>query len=164
MQALNNNKWMTGFHRINTEAQLREYTALWIRLQGINLTEEDDNIRWNLNANDNYSAKSAYLAQFRGSHSLIDFSKLWKAKVQPKCKFFTWLWLRQRILTDDMLQTRGIDHGDLCSLCDQEPETATHMVLQCPYARTVWFLLAQWTGTAQLQIQLNQFNSPADWW
>jgi hypothetical protein len=53
------------------------------------------------------------LSQFLGSFPKINYSKLRKSKVQPKCKIFMWLWLRQRILTDDMLQLRGIDHGDV---------------------------------------------------
>lgn len=35
-------KWMTGLTWINTKIQLREFTELWIKLQGVNLTEEDE--------------------------------------------------------------------------------------------------------------------------
>ncbi|KAM0843543.1 hypothetical protein ACQ4PT_057637 [Festuca glaucescens] len=34
--AMASDKWMTGLNRINSEAQLREFTMLWIKLQGIN--------------------------------------------------------------------------------------------------------------------------------
>jgi hypothetical protein len=117
-QAMVSDKWMKGLSRISTEAQLREFTALWIKLQDINLSNDDDQILWNLNASTRYSVASAYKAQFLGSFAPIDYSKLWRSKVQPKCKFFMWLWLRKRILTDDVLQTKGMNHGDHCTLCN----------------------------------------------
>jgi hypothetical protein len=163
-QAMANDRWMTGMNRINSENQLREYTMLWIKLQGLDLTDEDDQIVWNLTASGKYSAASAYKVQFAGSFSPVDYSKLWRSKVQPKCKFFMWLWLRRRILTDDQLQTRKMNHGDICMLCDQEKETATHLILDCAYARVVWHLLAQWTGTDSLNIQRLQFATPGEWW
>ena len=153
-----------GLHRINTEVQLREFTALWIRLQGIHLSDGEDQIQWRFSASGNYSAASAYTTQFLGTYSDINFAKLWKSKVQPKCKLFIWLWLRQRILTDDKLAVRGLDHGTACVFCDQEEETATHLGLDCPFARSVWALLAHWTDTPNLLIQRLQFSSPAEWW
>lgn len=163
-QAMVSDKWMKGLSRISTEAQLREFTALWIKLQDINLSNDDDQILWNLNASTRYSVASAYKAQFLGSFAPIDYSKLWRSKVQPKCKFFMRLWLRKRILTDDVLQTKCMNHGDHCTLCDQDQEMAMHLVMDCSYARVVWHLLAQWTGADGLEVQRSQFCSPADWW
>jgi hypothetical protein len=111
-----NDRWMTGMNRINSKVQLKEYTVLWIKLHGFNLTNEDDQIIWNLTASGKYSFASVYKVQFAGSFSPIDYSKIWKSKVQPKCKFFMWLWLRRQILTDEELQTREMDHGDICTL------------------------------------------------
>ena len=152
------------FRSINSEVQLREFTSLWIRLQDVALSVVDDQIEWTLNTKAQYTVASAYTIQFSAGFSPIDFSKLWKSKVQPKCKVFMWLWLRQRILTDDNLQLRGIDHRDNCIFCDQDQETATHMALNCTYARSVWHLLAQWTGQPILATQLQQFSSPVEWW
>ena len=120
-QAMREGRWMKGLHRITSEIQLREFTTLWIKLQGINLGTDEDQIAWTLNSKAEYSSASTYAVQFAGSFTPINFSKLWRSKVQPKCKFFLWLWLRQRILTDDQLQIRGIEHREHCSLCDQEP-------------------------------------------
>jgi hypothetical protein len=98
---------MTGMNRITSEVQLREYTVLWIKLQGLNLSNEDDQISWNLTASGKYSSASAYKVQFAGSFSPVDYSKLWNSKIQPKCKFFMWLRLRRRILTDDASNKRN---------------------------------------------------------
>jgi hypothetical protein len=129
-QAMLNVIWMTGLNRISSE----DHTSLWIKLQEINFYNGDDQICWNPTASANYSSTCAYKAQLFGSFSPIDYNKLWKSKVQPKCKFFMCLLLRKRILTDDVLHTRGMNHGEQCTLCDQEQETATHLVFDCPYA------------------------------
>jgi hypothetical protein len=107
-----------GLRISNTTDQLREYTMLWIKRQGLDLTDKDDQIVWNLTASIKYSAASVYKVQFAGSFSLVDYSKLWRFKVQLKCKKIMWLWLRRSILTDDELQTRKMNHGDVCMLCD----------------------------------------------
>jgi hypothetical protein len=106
----------------------------------------------------------AYNMQFLGSYCSINFMKLWKAKVEPKCRFFTLLWLQERLLTDDNLTKREIPSGDRCSLCDQLPETASHLVLACPYSRGVWHMLAQWTEDQNLGILPGQFATPSQWW
>jgi hypothetical protein len=49
----------------------------------------------------------------------INFSMLWKTKVQPRCKFFMWLWIREHLI-DDLLQQKYLDHGDRCCLFYQE--------------------------------------------
>jgi hypothetical protein len=57
-----------------------------------------------------------------------------------------------------------MNYGDICMLCDQEKETATHLILDCAYARVVWHLLAQWTRTDSLNIQRLQFATPGECW
>jgi hypothetical protein len=42
-----------------------------------------------------------------------------------------------------MLEARGWPHQDRCALCDQEPEMAYHIFINCPYAKIVWQGLAQ---------------------
>jgi hypothetical protein len=87
-----------------------------------------------------------------------------KAKVEPKCRFFTWLWLQERILTDDTLSTSEIPSGDRCSLCDQLRQTTFHLVISCLYSRGVWHMLAQWTEEPSHDILPGQFTTPSHWW
>jgi hypothetical protein len=75
-----------------------------------------------------------------------------------------WFWLRRKILTDDELQTIQMNHVDIRTLCDQEQETATHLILDCANARVVWHLLGEWTGTNLLDVQRLQFAAPVNWW
>lgn len=46
----------------------------------------------------------------------------------------------------DKLLLRNWPCNPVCSPCNQEPETANHLILHCTFARQVWELLGQWTG------------------
>lgn len=94
----------------------------------------------------------------------MHFDKLWSARVEPKCHFFMWVWLRGRILTNNNLETRGIPHSEKCHLCDQQDETPLHLILQCPFARAVWFLVAADLATPSLFVAAQQATSIATWW
>ena len=49
------------------------------------------------------------------------------------------------MLTADKLIKRNWQCNPTCPLCDQAPETAQHLCLNCVYAQEVWVLVAQWT-------------------
>ena len=38
-----------------------------------------------------------------------------------------------------------------CALCDQEPETATHIILHCPFGRDVWHRVSLLSGDVFVQ-------------
>jgi hypothetical protein len=63
--------------------------------------------------------------------------KLWKARVEPKVKVFTWTTMHKRILTTDNLVSRGIQHNPLCLLCSCHPEDTGHLLIDCPFAKEV---------------------------
>lgn len=46
--------------------------------------------------------------------------------------------VQQKILTSDKLQLRGWDNSPICSLCRLELETATHIFMDCAFAKQVW--------------------------
>jgi hypothetical protein len=47
------------------------------------------------------------VSKFVGSLQDDRFSYIWKAKIENKCKFFSWLMVLKKILTLDKLQLRG---------------------------------------------------------
>jgi hypothetical protein len=49
-----------------------------------------------------------------------------------------WLLLQNRHWTAERLRARGLPHDDCCCLCDQEFETAAHLVINCSFAKEVW--------------------------
>jgi hypothetical protein len=67
-----------------------------------------------------------------------------------------------KILTADRLLARNWPCNPVCVLCDQELESATHLCLQCVFARQVWYLVSSWTGG---RIQIPPLNlSIEHWW
>ena len=112
-----------------------------------------------------YSSASAYAARFFGSHPRFYSSKVWSAYAEPKCKFFAWLVLHGRILTADMLAIHSWPHDPRCQLCLQQPEMATHLCKDCPFAVVVWNQVNTWTNEGIVVSGL--FLEPdvfSDWW
>ncbi|KAK1691967.1 hypothetical protein QYE76_008664 [Lolium multiflorum] len=133
-----NDRWMRGLRRINSEEQMDQFVQLWSHIQSITLSHVRDKISWNLTADGSYSASSAYAIQFCARVPMPELNKVWSIRVQGKVKFFFWLLLQNRVWTADRLCARGWPHDDNCSLCDQEMESAYHLAFRCPFAREVW--------------------------
>ena len=108
------------------------------------LTQQPDEIVWRWTADGVYTAKSAYNIQFQGIFTTFDGRTLWKAHAEGKHKFFTWLLLHSKLLTADKLMIRNWPCNPICSLCDQEFETALHLCFNCSYAKEVWHLVFNW--------------------
>ncbi|XP_073357919.1 uncharacterized protein [Aegilops tauschii subsp. strangulata] len=129
------------------------------------LPDHEDTIHWNLTTSGTYSAASAYGAQFLGSYSRFDTTKVWSANAEPKCKFFAWLALHRRTLTADMLAVRGWPHEPRCLLCLQQPETATRLCKDCPFTVAVWDQVNTWTlEGVPISGFLPEPGNVSDWW
>jgi hypothetical protein len=117
--ALNGNAWV---HKITLDQNfsmdhLLQFVELWSLLLHVHLDDQvEDSISWNLTANGQYSAKSAYEVQFLGSTLSIMHKTVWKVWATPKEKFFAWLFLQNRIWTADRLQKRGWPNCGVCPL------------------------------------------------
>ena len=72
-----------------------------------------------LTANSAYSAKSAFEAFFFGK------------EMAPCVKDPLW--------AADRLERCGLHHPPVCPLCCHEPETDSHLLVQCVSAREVWY-------------------------
>lgn len=79
-----------------------------------------------------------------------------------KEKLFTWLVMRNRIWTADRLERRNLPRPAACPLCDQAPESVDHLLVQCPFARQVWFLILRAKGLGSLFPA--QAASVKAWW
>lgn len=63
---------------------------------------------------------------------------MWKIKAPPRVKVFSWLVLRNSILTKDNLFKRGWRKGSIkCQFCDKS-ESIQHLFLDCPMAQFIW--------------------------
>lgn len=101
---LNNNHWLSLLNPITSLEEVNDLVQLGGRLQNISLQDGlADEIIWRWTENGVYSEKSAYLAQFQGSHTNVFYEPLWTTSAEPKHRFFGWLVLHQRTLTAENL-------------------------------------------------------------
>jgi hypothetical protein len=102
-QVLQEGRWIQGLRKITTTMQIQEFIDLWSMLREIRLEHQPDAIQWRFMPSAKYSTKSAYLVQFLGSCADHDWSSLWAAKAESKCKVFAWFILQSRLWTANRL-------------------------------------------------------------
>jgi hypothetical protein len=86
---------------------IREFVSLWHSIRNTHgLNDLEDTISWRWSANGKYSSSSAYKIHFTMNFCTIKINPIWKAKTEPKCRFFAWTLLHNKILTSDNLQQK----------------------------------------------------------
>lgn len=161
---LQNNKWIDHIYPPSSQQEINEFIVLWEALAGTTLEAEvEDDITWKWTEDGEYSAKSAYLAQFQGRLSKIRVTPIWKAHAEGKCRFFAWTLLHKKILTANNLQKRGWTEDTDCRLCGNDFETPTHLCKDCPYTKEVWGILRQWLNLTQIQ-SVQESGSLINYW
>ena len=167
-EAMRDKAWV---HKINPSTDLTvghivQFVDLWVRLLGIQLQMDvDDDITWKFEANGEYSAGSAYRAQFLGSTSTVMNKTIWKVWAPPKVKFFSWLAIQNRIWTADRLQKRGWENCGLCALCRRANETSGHLFFKCRFTLRIWRMVKAWLGLGALE--MNRWGTERNikcWW
>lgn len=155
-------RWMRGLSRLNSEEELQEFLSLWEVIQNVQLSSEADSISWRLTANGVYSAKSAYDAHCIGRIREPALNKVWKLKTEGKVRFYYWLLLQNKTWTADRLLRRGWPHDPICKLCDREPESAVHLLLNCSFARQIWADLS--VSDPEVSLIGSSSTSVSSWW
>lgn len=87
-------------------------------------------------ASGEYSAASAYEAQFLGYYPRFRASTIWQAHTEPKCRFFAWLAIQGKAPTADNLIKKNWPCELNCSLCSE------HLLTECNFAEAVWDCIA----------------------
>ncbi|GJN28797.1 hypothetical protein PR202_gb16962 [Eleusine coracana subsp. coracana] len=147
-EAFTNNRWPTDIQGGLSLIGQYEYFLLSDTIREIALSLEEDKHTWKFEASGIFSSRSAYQAFFNGSITFEPWRLIWKSWVPGKCKIFLWLAIRNRCWTADRLAKRGLDHPDNCVLCDQEDETAQHILTSCVFAREFWYRILAPLGFA----------------
>ena len=73
----------------------------------------------------------------------------WKSKAPLRYRFFLWLAVHTRCWTSDRLARKGLLHQPACPFCDQVAETINHILLNCVFARTLWFVVLSALGNLE---------------
>ena len=56
--------------------------------------------------------------------------------------------LKKKLLTQDKLIKFGVIQGNVCCLCNSQPETTDHLYFECSYSRYIWALCKLKLGMA----------------
>ena len=150
--ALTDYHWIMDLDVSNfTVNHISQFLQLWEIIQGITLYPDiEDTITWTISTSGVYSAKSAYKAQFLGASSFPFTAVVWNTWAPPKCSFFAWLAVQNRLWTADRLAIRGWPHQPVCQLCRNQPETGRHMLFECRYSKRIWTDVSAWINCPTL--------------
>lgn len=135
---LRNNNWITGLKELDSQILLNEFALLYTALNSVVLNNEKDRIHWRWTASGQYKASSAYEIQFYGATIMIPAKKLWKAKTEPRCRFFAWLAMHDRVQTANNLMKKNYPCNPTCPLCFCIPETTDHLLTGCNFTEAAW--------------------------
>jgi hypothetical protein len=96
----------------------------------VQLNHQEDKISWKLTTNAQYSMKTAYDIQFAGSFPDYEWQRLWEAKVEPECRFFSWLLMKNRLWIVDRVLKHGCQANPIYQLCRSQPESCPVLLFQ----------------------------------
>lgn len=152
--AMTENRWINDIDHDMTVNIISEFTQLWAMIQHVSLIQtQEDKITWLHTIDGQYSASSAYHLQFKDNATSPTAAVTWKTKAPPKCKFFVWLVLQNRVWTTTRLQLRGWPNQYFCPLCMRNLETIQHLLQECSFTKIIWDRVASWTQVNELQVQ-----------
>jgi len=144
VEALVQRRWIQDVQGGLSILARRDYVLLWHTLRDVQLTTETDRFSWRWTSTGDYTAASAYWIMHEGNTRTPGAQWVWKNWAPQRVKFFTWLALKCRLWTADRRRRHGLDAHDECWLCDQEPETADHLLINCSFAKDIWWNSLSW--------------------
>jgi hypothetical protein len=100
--------WVRNLRNFNSTSLLEEFTLLFMALSNVQLSYQHNIIRWKWTIDGQYIVASAYECQFEGSIVQFPAMSIWQAMTEPKCKFFTWLLMHDRVLTANNMMKREL--------------------------------------------------------
>lgn len=104
----------------------------------------DDCWSWKGERSGSFSVRSAYDMLQVGKHGQKNqpnsgfWHRLWHLKIPPKVKNFMWRAVTNTLPTCLELASRIVDLSSLCPVCHNAGETASHVLLNCSFAKRCW--------------------------
>jgi len=144
-------EWRRDF--FDWEEQL--FANLWIDLEGMSWSHEEDRWKWGLEESGMFSIKSTYrklegivLSEEVWSNLAKGvFSNIWKSSAPSRVVAFSWKLLYDRIPTKVNLAVRNVlpfEASRLYTFCDRVDESSTHLFLHCEVASRMWQDIMRW--------------------
>lgn len=147
------------FRRNVSENLMNMWWDLYSMIEGVSLTDEDDQIIWSFTSHGKYSVQSLYAVINSRGVFPVYIHAIWKIVIPPRVQFFLWLLSQNKLLTRDNLAKRR-DVSDLTCLLCSENESITHLFFECCVATNVWKLISE-----MLEIEVGtDYESVAKYW
>jgi hypothetical protein len=159
---LHNLNWIRNLQEISNVVQLEEFTILFMALSSIELTQESDKIYWKWTVDGKFTVAYAYDCQFWWAMSTFSPNDVWKATTKPKCRFFSWLVMHDRVLTADNMAAKNWPCNPICSLCYCLPEITSHLLTQYNFTEASWNIIASHFSLPQCSV-LASMGGPKKW-
>jgi len=86
---------------------------------------------------------------------------IWSSSTPPRVQFFGWLLVHDRVQSKTNLHRRKIVDAVVCDLCGDCPETATHLIFECPVASSFWRTVGVQVPAGFCVSSLHQLPKPA---
>jgi hypothetical protein len=86
---------------------------------------------------------------------------LWKSWAPFKCKTFLWLVIRNKCWRVDHLASKVLPHLEHC---DQEDETAQHILTTCVFVWQFWHNQLAPAGLDRMVLRVNEIYLYVYWW
>lgn len=160
-KALTNRCWVRQITGGISVPAMAKYLHVWYAIREVVLTDTPDRLIWRWATDGSFSVQLAYQALHLGSHPIPGCVRIWETWAPLRVKLFLWSAVRKRHWTVDRRRRHGLDTHDNCLLCDQEPETIDHIVVECSYFRQIWFGAAMALGE---QTHRPPTGSILEWW
>jgi hypothetical protein len=94
-----------------------EWGELENELSGIELTNEEDSVRWALTSHGQFTMYSLHMHWLFPGVRYLKIEELWHSMLPLKVKNFVWLVLRNRVQTTDNLGRKKWTGSKFCQLC-----------------------------------------------
>ena len=100
-------------------------------------------IMWKHTKDGDFSTNSAYAWLNGSQQEETNFRGkwIWKIDMLPRVIHFLWLCMHNSLPVRSVLAMRGITRESCCPLCNNFPETISHLLKECVVAKDFWFKL-----------------------
>ena len=109
---------------------------------------------WGADPKGTFTTSSAYLCIKGDQPSLAlnhDFNQLWEVKAPPRALTLVWRLLWHRLPTKENLLRRQVPlDNDLCTFCQNQVESASHLFFTCIKIMPLWWEFNSWVKEARV--------------
>jgi hypothetical protein len=138
-------EWQFRPRRMLGRAELEEWNELQALLENVCISDEEDEIQWELTVSKVFTTRSLYRLITSGGVNYRVAEKLWGCKIPLKIRIFLWQVFQNRLQTAQQLKAMNWKGDVDCKLCSAS-EDADHLMFSCPLASFMWAFLNEALG------------------